>query len=135
MMNIQILTSNVSVCPARDHPGHACLQAGRRQEGGPTQTQVGNKNQDDDLHVDHHQGRLMCNIAYHFQSILNVILAQERGVQQRREYEGEPVRQCTEQFPSTGTWDSIISSLKVFNFLVPCFHQQSPSPASKWKQK
>ena len=64
MMNIQILTSNVSVCPARDHPGHACLQAGRRQEGGAAQAQVGNKNHDDDLHVDHNLDRLMCNIDF-----------------------------------------------------------------------
>ena len=29
LMNTQTLTGNVSVCPARDHPGHARLQAGR----------------------------------------------------------------------------------------------------------
>ena len=52
LMNTQTLTGNVSVCPARDHPGHACLQAGRRQEGGPAQAQVGINSHGDDLHID-----------------------------------------------------------------------------------
>ena len=34
------LTEVVSVCPACDHPGHAGLQAGGREEGRSAETQV-----------------------------------------------------------------------------------------------